>query len=225
MERCARQGNPSVQIDLATLTDDDIDMSPDPILRISDHKRREIRNICKSGFGSEFMIDHSADAESEHANFSTLLQMLRKNQFASVDEVKREAICFLHTQVKWFQNPANKTSNATHQNSEMIVMAENLKQRFVDLVDDDSNAEERHTQSQPSTEEAIVEKLCEIFPHLHHSSVLPLKVNHYLVESVNNNKSNEKDIDVDFAVNEISQEILNMESGSDGPTTSSDQQG
>ena len=210
--------SPSVQIDL-TLSDDDIDMSPEPILRISEDKRKEIRNICKSGFGSEFMRDH---AESEHVNFSTLLDMLRRNQFASVEEVKREAICFLDAQVRWIQNPANLLSKATYQRSEMIAMAENLKQRFVDLVDE-SNAEEKCIQNvmERSTEDVIVEKLSEIFPHLHHSE-LPLKVNHFLIESVNNN---EKEIDIAFAVSEISQQILNADNASDGPSTSVDQQG
>ena len=220
MNRCSRTGSPNVQIDL-TLSDDDIDMSPgpEPILRISEDKRKEIRNICKSGFGSEFMRDY---AESEHVNFSTLLDMLRRNQFASVDEVKREAICFLDAQVRWFQNPANQPTNGMHQKSEMIVMAENLKQRFDDLVDE-SNAEERCIQNtlERSTKDVIVDKLREIFPHLHHSE-LPLKVNHYLIDSVNNNK---KQIDIEFAVSEISQQILNTENGSGGPSTSIDHQG
>ena len=218
MEHCAKPASPSVQIDL-TLSDDDIDMSPGPISRISEDKRKEIRNICKSGFGSEFMREHT---KSEHVNFSTLLDMLRRNQFGSVDEVKREAICFLDAQVRWFQNPDNLLSNTTHQRSEMIVMAENLKQRFGDLVDE-SNPEERCIQSvmERSTKNVIVEKLREIFPHLHHSE-LPLKVNYYLVESVNNN---EKEIDIEFAVNEISQQILNTEDDLDGPSTSLEQQG
>ena len=55
----------------------------------------------------------------------------------------------------------------------------------------------------------IVEQLCEIFPHLHNYEI-PLKVNQYLIESVNNN---EKEIDFVFAVNEIRQQILNT-----GPT-------
>ena len=219
MEHSARLSSPDVQIDLTTLSDDDIDMSPGPTLRISEDKRIEIRNICKSGFGSEFMREH---AESEHVNFSTLLDMLRRNQFASVDEVKREAICFLDAQVRRFQNPTNQATNGTHQMSEMIAMAENLKQRFADLVYE-SHVEERCTQSvmERSTKNVIVEKLCEIFPHLHYSEV-PLKVNQYLIESVNNNQ---KEIDVGFAVNEISQQILNTENGSDKPTTSVDQQG
>lgn len=218
MEHCAKSASPSVQIDL-TLSDDDIDMSPGPISRIGEDKRREIRNICKSGFGSEFMREHT---KSEHVNFSTLLDMLRRNQFASVEEVKREAICFLDAQVRWFQNPDNLLSNTTHQRSEMIVMAENLKQRFGDLVDE-SNPEERCIQNvmERSTKNVIVEKLREIFPHLHHSE-LPLKVNYYLVESVNNN---EKEIDIEFAVNEISQQILNTENDLDGPSTSLEQQG
>ena len=53
----------------------------------------------------------------------------------------------------------------------------------------------------------IVEKLCEIFPHLHNYEI-PLKVNQYLIESVNNN---EKEIDSVFAVNEIRQQILNTD--------------
>ena len=218
MEPCAKAASPSVQIDL-TLSDDDIDMSPGPISRISEDKRKEIRNICKSGFGSEFMREHS---ESEHVNFSTLLDMLRRNQFASVEEVKQEAICFLDAQVSWFQNPDNVLCKGTHQRSEMIVMAENLKQRFIDL-EDESNAEERRTQyvMERSTKNVIVEKLREIFPHLHHSE-LPLIVNHYLVESVNNSV---KEIDIGFAVNEISQQILNTENDLDGPSTSVDQQG
>ena len=219
MEHSSTLSSPDVQIDLTTLSDDDIDMSPGPTLRISEDKRREIRNICKSGFGSEFMREHT---KSEHVNFSTLLDMLRRNQFGSVDEVKREAICFLDAQVRWFQNPDNLLSNATHQRSEMIVMAENLKQRFGDLVDE-GNPEERCIQNvmERSTKNVIVEKLREIFPHLHHSE-LPLKVNYYLVESVNNN---EKEIDIEFAVNEISQQILNTENDLDGPSTSLEQQG
>ena len=65
------------------------------------------------------------------------------------------------------------------------------------------------------------EELCEIFPHLHNSEI-PLKVNQYLIESVNNN---EKEIDFVFAVNEIRQQILNTENGSDRPTARVDQQG
>ena len=104
----------------------------------------------------------------------------------------------------------------------MIVMAENLKQRFGDLVDE-SNPEERCIQNvmERSTKNVIVEKLREIFPHLHHSE-LPLKVNYYLVESVNNSV---KEIDIGFAVNEISQQILNTENDLDGPSTSLEQQG
>ena len=69
----------------------------------------------------------------------------------------------------------------------------------------------------------IVEKLCEIFPHLHNSEI-PLKVNQYLIESVNNN---ENEVDFVFAVNEIRQQILNTENGSDRPTVTAwvDQRG
>ena len=72
-----------------------------------------------------------------------------------------------------------------------------------------------------STKNVIVEKLREIFPHMHHSE-LPLKVNHYLVENVNNN---EKEIDIAFTVNEISQQLLNADTALDGPSTSVDQKG
>ena len=204
MEHCAKPASPSVQIDL-TLSDDDIDMSPGPISRISEDKRKEIRNICKSGFGSEFMRDH---AESEYANFSTLLDMLQRNQFASVDEVKREAVHFLDAQLCWFQDPTHQPKNGTiFQRSEMILMAENLKQRFEDLVDLD------HWQS---TEYKIVERLCEIVPHLDHIE-LHLKVNRYLGEIMTKTKSSsEKSIDVALAVNEISEAIFNEETDSDG---------
>ena len=207
MEHFAEADSSSDEIDL-TLTDEDIDVSPGPKSRISEHKRVEIRNICKSGFGSEFMRDH---AESEYANFSRLLDMLQSNQFASVDEVKREAQNFLDAQLCWFQDPTHQPKSGTiFQKSEMILMAENLKQRFKDLVDLEGSA---HCQS---TEYKIVERLSEIFPHLDNIE-LHLKANHYLDKRLRKMKSSgEKDIDVALAVNGISEAIFNEETDSDG---------
>ena len=204
MENCAKSGRSSNEIDLAlTDEDNDIDMCPEPMSRISEHKRAEIRNICESGFGKEFMKDH---AESEFANFSTLLDMLQRNQFASVAEVKREAVCFLDAQLWRFQDSSSQTKSGTYQRSEMIVMAENLKQRFEELVVDEASV---HCQS---TEFMIVERLCEIFPHLDHIE-LHLKVNHYLGQRMTKRpKGSEKGIDVALAVNEISEEIFEAES-------------
>ena len=171
--------------------DEGIDMSPEPKPRISEHKKAEIRNICESRFGREFMKELGADCE--HANFSTILEMLRRNEFASVEEVKEEAVHFLDAQVKWFQNPSNGV--LVDQRKEMIVMAENLKQRFANLVDDESSA--------VHSEFVIVEQLFEIFPHLDHIE-LHRRVNHYLSRAGNKMSR----IDVAFAVNEISQEIF-----------------
>ena len=199
MEHCAESSD---EIDM-TSSDEDIDMSPEPMSRISEDQRAEIRKICKSGFGSEFMKGH---VDSEYANFSVLLDMLQRNQFASVDEVKREAVSFLDAQIGWFQDPSHQPKSERYQRSEMIGMAENLKQRFEDLVDESSV----HLQS---TEFTIVEKLCEIFPHLDHIA-LHLKVNQYLGQRMT--KSSEKSIDVALAVNEISEEIFNAETDSDG---------
>ena len=66
-----------------------------------EQKRKEIRDICKSAFGSEFMKSHS-DGD---ADFSTILEMLQKDAFANVNEVRLEAIAFLDDQVRWFENP------------------------------------------------------------------------------------------------------------------------
>ena len=177
-----------------TLADEDIDMTPEPKLRISEHKKAEIRNICKSRFGSEFMKDH---AESGHANFSTLLDMLRRNEFASVDELKGEAVCFLDAQVRWFQNPSN---GEMQQRREMIVMAENLKQRFVSLVSESSIQ---------SAEYLIAEQLFEMFPQLDHIE-LHRRVNHYLSRS----RSNTAETGIALAVTEISLEIFDGSSSS-----------
>ena len=180
-----------------TLADEDSDMTPEPKSRISEHKKAEIRNICKSRFGSEFLKDHAA--ESEHANFSTILDMLRKNEFASVDELKGEAVSFLDAQVRWFQNPEN---GEMQQRKEMILMAEDLKQRFVSLMSENSVQ---------SAEYLIAEQLFEMFPQLDHIE-LHRRVNHYLSQSGNN--MNEGGIAVALAVNEISLEIF------EGSTTS-----
>ena len=175
--------------------DEGIDMSPEPRYRISEHKKAEIRNICESRFGSEFMKE--LGSESEHANFSTILEMLRRNEFASVDEVKGEAVRFLDAQIRWFGKPSNGV--LMDQRREMVVMAENLKERFDNLVDSES--------SDVQSEFVIVEQLFEIFPQLDHLE-LHRRVNHYL----NGNKMSK--IDVAFAVNEISKEIF------DAPDTS-----
>ena len=174
-----------------TLADEDIEMFPEPKSRISEHKKAQISNICQSRFGSEFLKDHGG---SKHANFSTLLEMLRMNQFASVGEVKGEAVCFLDAQVRWFQNPLN---GEMQQRTEMVLMAENLKQRFVNLVENESSGQ--------ATEYLIADQLFEIFPQLDHIE-LHRRVNHFLSQSGNNMK--ERDIDVALAVNEISQEIF-----------------
>ena len=206
MEHCAESGSSSDEID-TTLADEVIEVSPDPKSRISEDKREEIRKICRSGFGSEFMRDH---AESEYANFSTLLDMLQRNQFASVNEVNREAQHFLDAQLCWFQDPTHQPKSGTvFQRSEMMLMAENLKQRFEDLVDLEIGD---HFQS---TEYKIVERLIEIFPHLDHIEV-HLKVNHFLGERLTKMKHREKDIDVALAVNEISEAIFNEETDFDG---------
>ena len=206
MEHCAESGSSSDEIDI-TLTDEDIDVSPAPKSRISEDKREEIRKICRSGFGSEFMRDH---AESEYANFSTLLDMLQRNQFASVNEVNREAQHFLDAQLCWFQDPTHQSkSGIVFQRSEMILMAENLKQRFEDLVDLEIGD---HFQS---TEYKIVERLIEIFPHLDHIEV-HLKVNRYLGERLTKMTNRETVIDVALAVNEISEAIFNEETDFDG---------
>jgi len=139
----------------------------------------------------------------------------------------------------------------------MILMIENLKQRFEDLVDSESitsgqglpqkqhqqsNSSEPSSSSQcqgqetsiestlsgrmqtadlesgdhcQSTEYKIVERLCEIFPHLDHIG-LHLKVNHYLGERRIKVKGSEKNIDVALAVNEVSEEIFNAETDSNG---------
>ena len=97
-----------------------------------EQKRKEIRDICKSAFGSEFMKSHS----DSDADFSTILEMLQKDAFANVNEVRLEAIAFLDDQVRWFENPTLEIPDTKYQRSEMIAMAENLKQRFLDLVDD-----------------------------------------------------------------------------------------
>ena len=199
MEHCADSGGSSDEMDM-TLRDEDIDLSPEAMSMISECKRAEIRKICKSGFGREFMKGH---VESEYANFSTLLNMLERNQLVSVDEVKREALSFLDAQIWSFQDPSHHVKSATYQRSEMIVMAENLKQRFEDLVDESSV----HIQS---TEFRIVKNLSEIFPHLDHIA-LHLKVNQYLGQ-----RMTERGIDVALAVNEISEEIFNAETDSDG---------
>ena len=61
------------------------------------------------------------------------------------------------------------------------------------------------------TEYKIVQKLCEIFPHLDNIE-LHLKVNHYLDKRLTKVKSSsEKDLDVALAVNEISEAIANSE--------------
>lgn len=182
-EHSARSG---AQINLTTA---------EPKSQISEHKKAEIRNICESRFGSEFMKE--LGAESEHANFSTILEMLRRNEFASVDEVKGEAVRFLDAQIRWFAKPSNGV--LMDQRREMVVMAENLKERFDNLVDSES--------SDVQSEFVIVEQLFEIFPQLDHLE-LHRRVNHYL----NGNKMSK--IDVAFAVNEISQEIF------DAPGTS-----
>ena len=206
MEHCAESGSSSDEID-TTLTDEDIEVSPEPKSRISEDKREEIRKICRSGFGSEFMRDH---AESEYANFSTLLDMLQRNQFASVNEVNREAQHFLDAQLCWFQDPTHQPKSGTvFQRSEMMLMAENLKQRFEDLVDLEIGD---HFQS---TEYKIVERLIEIFPHLEHIE-LHLKVNHFLGERLTKMTNRETVIDVALAVNEISEAIFNEETDFDG---------
>merc|ERR1719192_428440 len=99
----------------------------------------------------------------------------------------------------------------------MIAMAENLKQRFLDLVDD-SKADGGECSRSDSKELMIVEKLQEMFPQLHPSE-LSLKTNHYLLER------SATDIDIESAVNEISQDILSTQDFPDGPATSDDQQG
>ena len=184
------------QID-ATLVNEDIDVSPEPKSQISEHKKAEIRNICKSRFGSVFMKEH---AESDFANLSTLLDILQRNQFSSVDEVKREAVCFFDAQVRWFQNPSN---GEMHQRNEMVLMAENLKQRFVNLVNDERSVQ--------STEFVIVEKLSEIFPQMDHLE-LHRRVNHYIDQS--RNYTNRRGIDVAFAFIEIAQQISVTETDS-----------
>ena len=188
-EHSARSG---AQINLTTA---------EPKSQISEHKKAEIRNICKSRFGREFMKVHSGVRPRRlgaFTNFSTLLDMLRRNQFASVDEVKEEAVCFLDAQVRWFQNPSN---GEKHRRNEMVAMAENLKEMFLNLVDDTSIVQ--------STEFEIVEKLVELFPQLDHIE-LHRRVNHYLSKS-----GNKRDIDVAFAVIEISQEIFDTETDFD----------
>ena len=184
MERSSRS---VAQMNLAD--DVCIDMSPQPKSRISEDKKAEIRSICESRFGSEFMKERSA--ECEHENFSTILEMLRRNEFASVEEVKGEAVRFLDAQVRWIQNPSNDISR--DQRKEMIVMAEHLKQKFVNLADNESS-------NVQSAEIVIVEQLFEIFPQLDHLE-LHRRVNLYLGQSGNK-------IDIAFAVNEISQEIF-----------------
>ena len=211
--------NPGDTIDLTTLSDDDVDMNPEPFPRISEQKKREIRDICKSAFGSEFLKSHS-DCD---ADFSTLLDMLSKNEFANVDEVRREAIDFLDDQVRWFENPNLEVPNTKYQRSEMIVMAENLRQRFLEMVDD-SRADGGECHAGISKEVVIVEKLQEMFPQLHLSE-LSLKANNYLLESANNKKMRVTDIDIEFAVNEITQDILSTQDFLDGPATPDDQPG
>ena len=105
----------------------------------------------------------------------------------------------------------------------MIAMAENLKQRFLDLVDD-SKADGGECGRSDSKELMIVEKLQEMFPQLHPSE-LSLKTNHYLLESINSLETSVRDIDIESAVNEISQDILSTQDFPDGPATSDDQQG
>ena len=219
MEHASSSVNPGDTIDLTTLSDDDVDMSPEPYPRISEQKKKEIRNICKSAFGSEFMKSHS-DCD---ADFSTLLDMLSKNEFANLNEVRREAIDFLDDQVRWFENPTLEVPCTKYQRSEKIAMAENLKQRFLDLVDD-SKADGGECSRSDSKELMIVEKLQELFPQLHPSE-LSLKTNHYLLESINSLETSVTDVDIEFAVNEISQDILSTQDFPDGPATSDDQQG
>ena len=55
--------------------------------------------------------------------------------------------------------------------------------------------------------------------------VLYLKTNHYLLESINSLETSVRDIDIESAVNEISQDILSTQDFPDGPATSDDQQG
>ena len=184
-----------------------------------DQKRKEIRDICKSAFGSEFMKSHS-DGD---ADFSTILEMLQKDEFANVNEVRLEAIAFLDDQVRWFENPTLEVPDTKYQRSEMIAMAENLKQRFLDLVDD-SKADGGECGLSDSKELRIVEKLQEMFPQLHPSE-LSLKTNHYLLESINSLETSVRDIDIESAVNEISQVILSTQVFLEGPATSDDQQG
>ena len=73
--------------------------------------------------------------------------------------------------------------------------------RFLNLVGDESSVQ--------STEFEIVEKLVELFPQLNHIE-LHRRVNHYLGKS-----GNKRDIDVAFAVIEISQEIFDTETDFD----------
>ena len=184
-----------------------------------DQKRKEIRDICKSAFGSEFMKSPS----DSDADFSTILEMLQKDAFANVNEVRLEAIAFLDDQVRWFENPTLDVPDTKYQRSEMIAMAENLRQRFLDLVDD-SKADGVECSRSDSKELMIVEKLQELFPQLHPSE-LSLKTNHYLLESINSLETSVTDIDIESAVNEISQDILSTQDFPDGPATSDDQQG
>ena len=53
-----------------------------------EQKRKEIRDICKSAFGSEFMKSYS----DSDADFSIILEMLQKYEFANHTDPEFQAI-------------------------------------------------------------------------------------------------------------------------------------
>ena len=194
------------QIDL-TLSDDDVDMAPQQpawwsTLKITPSQRRQLLQICKSDFGRKFQKKHLKEVgfDSIGRSLSSMLDWLEINMYVSLDEAARDAINILDKYSDHFQQPEDTSSDVmvVVDKSEMICMADHLKGRFSKLLDP---VEEQAVSSAGTTEDALMNKLLDIFPNME-LNVLTTKTKNYL----ENNSS--ENVDISMAINEISQLIL-----------------
>ena len=181
-----------------TLSDDDVEMVP----RIGSDQKKEIEGICRSAFGQKFLEAHVGTS-----SLSSVLRMVRGNQFASLDEATAHAIDILNAHIQFFQqDKEEETVEEKMFRNEMICMADHLKDMFADLQDVPTTT----TTTSKVTEDALMYKLLEIFPNMD-INFLSNKTKSFL------DISDGDYLDLGMAVNEISQEILNQEEESEPP--------
>ena len=188
-----------------TLEDDDEDMdqgSP----RIPLYQKKDMEQICNSVFGQRFLKQEFLNSYGWlPENLGTVLEMLKRDEYACINEAANHALKILDSFIDHFAGFAErepdlngKITNSNISKGELICMADHLKDRFAELLDQDV----QELQSGEITEDAIMYKLIEIFPDMDRE-ILIIKTKKYL--ETNTKENNE----LSLAVNEISQELLN----------------